>query len=201
MTCESGNHNGINRTTLICVILLSVANACGGLLGLDSSGGAPATSGAGGYASTGVGGTGSGATGTSSGGTVPDATGTDVGDCSGVPSDLLLDAGLNQSCKWVAWNTVGTTNSSSCDYTLPPSANGTSYDSTYIALYLFPTIGIAEQIPLVSSQDTCAKSVGGFSFDNPSNPIRVFLCPCTCAHAQTVGGQMEIMLTCGLSGP
>jgi hypothetical protein len=197
-TRKSLNDNAIIRTTLICVMLVSVANACGGLLGLDGAG--VVATGTGGYdAGAGVGGTGPGGAGIGSGGTVLHTTDTSVGDCSGIATDFLLDAGLNPACNWVAWNTGGTTSSSSCEFTLPSPANG-PYDPSFMALYLFPTIGTTEQIPQTTSQGACTKSSGGFGFDNLSNPTRVFLCPCTCAHAQSVGGQVEIMLSCGVSG-
>ncbi len=171
-------------------LLLTIEGGCGGLLGLDNSSGSRDTGGA---ANSSIGGSGSGGNSSVAGSTT-------VGDCPGVATDLSLDAGLVPSCKWVAWNALD--KSGSCDFVLPTSTTGSPYDWMLISVYLFPPVGTAEQVPQVETLDnTCMDAFGGFVLDNSANPTRVSLCPCTCSRSRLLGGRIEILLSCGMSGP
>lgn len=68
-----------------------------------------------------------------------------------------------------------------CEYKLTP-AEGTIIDPERITVTFQPAVGQFQEIPRVAGATGCDKSTnGGWYFDNPVNPTKVTMCPCTCS--------------------
>jgi hypothetical protein len=129
----------------------------------------------------------------------------------GLGGDVNLDAiaqggGTHQAFK-VDEGTIGTSfetalqnvsNSTlACEYALPPAPNGsekldlTKVQVTYTPAGDAPT----EEIPAVSSMDSCADATnGGWYYDNPDAPTSIEVCPCTCARFDA--GRVDVRVGC-----
>jgi hypothetical protein len=58
-----------------------------------------------------------------------------------------------------------------------------------------PPSGNAEEVPSISSLGACAKNAtGGWYYDDPNQPSKITVCPCTCARFGA--GRVDVRLGC-----
>jgi len=70
-----------------------------------------------------------------------------------------------------------------CEYEVEPPSADWVIDPEQVMFTYQPNAGDLQEIPKVASAATCAKSPnGGWYFDNPSDPKKITVCPCTCAN-------------------
>ncbi len=82
-----------------------------------------------------------------------------------------------------------------CEYQLPPAPDGMKLDSEKVQVIYTPAVGEAEEVPSISSLSACAKNPnGGWYYDDPNQPSKISVCPCTCARFQA--GRVDVRLGC-----
>jgi von Willebrand factor type A domain len=82
-----------------------------------------------------------------------------------------------------------------CEYQLPPPPDGMKLDTTKVQVVYTPSSGGAEEVPSISSLAACAKNAnGGWYYDDPEQPSKITVCPCTCARFQA--GRVDVRLGC-----
>jgi hypothetical protein len=83
-----------------------------------------------------------------------------------------------------------------CDYDIPAAPSpGQVVDFDQVQLVYTPASGAAEQVPRIESLDACGRNPnGGWYYDDPSNPTRISVCPCTCARFGA--GRVDLELGC-----
>lgn len=70
-----------------------------------------------------------------------------------------------------------------CEYEVEPPSSDWVVDPEQVMFTYKPNVGVLQEIPKLASSATCAKSPnGGWYFDNPTNPTKITVCPCTCAN-------------------
>lgn len=112
----------------------------------------------------------------------------------GTRKAFLTDAGDVTSSFIDALNNI-TDSKLACEYRLPPPPDGMKLDTDKVQVIYTPASGSPEEVPHVTSMAACAgSSNGGWYYDNPADPGRISVCPCTCARFQA--GQVEVRLGC-----
>ena len=96
---------------------------------------------------------------------------------------VMSDAGADVSCSW--------------DVPIPNA--GQVIDPNKMQLLYLPDAGGPRALPRADSVDGCIGEIGGWHFDNPSHPLIISLCPCTCA--QTNSGQFLLIAGCDMHFP
>jgi hypothetical protein len=81
-----------------------------------------------------------------------------------------------------------------CDFPLPPPPDGMILDKEKVQVIYEPFKGAKQEIPAASTADRCANSNGGWYYDNPADPKRVLLCPCSCANLGA--GRINVTFGC-----
>jgi hypothetical protein len=82
-----------------------------------------------------------------------------------------------------------------CEYQLPPAPDGMKLDTAKVQVIYTPASGEAEEVPSISSLAACAKNLnGGWYYDDPAQPSKLTVCPCTCARLQA--GRVDVRLGC-----
>jgi hypothetical protein len=70
-----------------------------------------------------------------------------------------------------------------CDFRIPDPPTGQIDPEKVVVSYTPASTGEPEEIPRVASLGACAASKnGGWYYDNPTKPTKIFVCPCTCAR-------------------
>jgi hypothetical protein len=70
-----------------------------------------------------------------------------------------------------------------CDYDLAPPSNDWEINPDEVKFTYQPSSGDLQEVPKVSSAASCAKAPnGGWYFDDPSDPKKITVCPCSCAN-------------------
>ena len=85
----------------------------------------------------------------------------------------------------------------SCEFAMPPDPDNPAItaDPNMVVMTYKPANGDEEEIPKASSQADCASSPnGGWYYDDPVNPTRIRVCPCTCDRLGA--GQLKIVVGC-----
>jgi hypothetical protein len=84
----------------------------------------------------------------------------------------------------------------SCEYQIPAAPNpNVALDPEQVQLVYSPVSGVPEQVPRIASSSACGRNPnGGWYYDNPSNPTRISVCPCTCARFNA--GRVDVRLGC-----
>lgn len=73
----------------------------------------------------------------------------------------------------------------SCSYPMPESdVPGQPADPTKVNVNYYKGGGKPETLPKVASEADCGATYGWY-YDNPASPTQIFLCPTTCAEAQS----------------
>jgi hypothetical protein len=68
-----------------------------------------------------------------------------------------------------------------CDYEISPPSPDWTINVDEVKFTYTPSVGAVQEIPKVGSAGTCSSSPnGGWYFDNPTNPTKISVCPCTC---------------------
>ena len=78
-----------------------------------------------------------------------------------------------------------------CDITLPTPPSGKVVDPNAVQIVYTPYVGDAQEIPKASSAGGCGSANGGWYFDNPTDPKKITLCPCSCANLGAGGIQVR----------
>jgi hypothetical protein len=82
-----------------------------------------------------------------------------------------------------------------CEYRIPDPPSGMKLDPKKVQVIYTPGAGSAEEVPKVDSLGACAQSThGGWYYDDPGNPSKITVCPCTCTRFQA--GQVDVRLGC-----
>lgn len=87
-------------------------------------------------------------------------------------------------------------NELACEYEIPePSDGSMQVDVDKVQVVYSPANGDPEEIPKAGSLADCGKSsVGGWYYDNPANPTKIMVCPCTCERF--AAGRVDVRLGC-----
>jgi len=93
-------------------------------------------------------------------------------------------------------NAISLTNSPglSCNFSLPTPPAGQVLDPSQVQVVYKPYTGNNQEIPRADSPAYCGGPNGGWYFDNPSNPTKITLCPCTCSNV--AAGSVELRFGC-----
>lgn len=106
----------------------------------------------------------------------------------------LTDAGDVTQSFVGALNNV-TNRALACEYQLPPPPAGMKLDPAKVQVIYTPASGGAEEVPSISSLSACAKNAnGGWYYDDPNQPSKITVCPCSCARFQA--GRVDVRLGC-----
>jgi len=90
---------------------------------------------------------------------------------------------------------VNITNSNiSCDIALPTPPAGQVFNPDAVQVVYTPYSGAAQEIPKASVAGGCSAANGGWYFDNPADPAKISLCPCSCANLGA--GQIQMRFGC-----
>jgi hypothetical protein len=82
-----------------------------------------------------------------------------------------------------------------CDFAIPPPPPGLLLNPDRVQLVHTPVNSAPEEIPKLASSAVCARSPsGGFYYDDPAQPRRIHVCPCTCARL--AAGRVELRFGC-----
>jgi hypothetical protein len=82
-----------------------------------------------------------------------------------------------------------------CEYQIPTPPEGMKLDTKKVQVIYTPASGSAEEVPNIPSLAACADSNnGGWYYDDPGNPSKITVCPCTCARFQA--GHVDVRLGC-----
>ena len=83
-----------------------------------------------------------------------------------------------------------------CEWGIPDPPEGQQLDPTEVNVK-FGKDGIAETIYNVPSETECDDTLGGWYYDDPTQPTRVIACPSTCDEvSSTENGIVEILFGC-----
>jgi hypothetical protein len=106
----------------------------------------------------------------------------------------LTDAGDVATTFVDALNNI-TNRALACEYKLPPAPDGMKLDTEKVQVVYTPSTGDAEEVPSISSLAACANNPnGGWYYDDPNQPSKISVCPCTCSRFQA--GRVDVRLGC-----
>jgi hypothetical protein len=72
----------------------------------------------------------------------------------------------------------------SCQFDIPPPPMGMNLDPDLVNVELDDGNNNLEEIPRVDDLADCMNNPEGWYYDDPINPVQIFLCPQTCMKAQ-----------------
>jgi len=78
-----------------------------------------------------------------------------------------------------------------CSFPLPPAPTGSMLDISKVQVVYEPFVGDPQEIPATTGG--CGSN-GGWSYDDPVNPTKVTLCPCSCANLGA--GRINVKFGC-----
>ncbi len=81
-----------------------------------------------------------------------------------------------------------------CDLALPSPPANQVLDPNKVQVVYKPFQGTNQEIPAAASGGGCSGANGGWYFDNPTNPTKITLCPCSCANLGA--GSIEVRFGC-----
>jgi hypothetical protein len=83
-----------------------------------------------------------------------------------------------------------------CEYSIPPPPSGSEVvDFTEVQVTYTTAEAETEEIPHIADLEACARNAnGGWYYDNPDDPTRIKVCPCTCTRFQA--GRVDVRLGC-----
>jgi hypothetical protein len=83
-----------------------------------------------------------------------------------------------------------------CDFSIPAPPNNMVLDPARVQVIYTPgSSGTPEEIPKVNNSGACGSSVnGGYYYDNPTRPTRIYVCPCTCSRFGA--GRVDVRFGC-----
>jgi len=83
-----------------------------------------------------------------------------------------------------------------CDFAVPAPPAGQMLNPDRVQVVYTPaSSGEPEEVPKVASAAECGRSVnGGWYFDNPTRPTKIFVCPCTCSRFGA--GRVDVRFGC-----
>jgi hypothetical protein len=85
----------------------------------------------------------------------------------------------------------------SCQFDIPPPPMGMNLDPDKVNVELDDGNGNLEDIPRVMDVADCMNHPEGWYYDDPLNPVQIFLCPQTCTKAQGYAmGTINVLFGC-----
>jgi hypothetical protein len=85
----------------------------------------------------------------------------------------------------------------SCQFDIPPPPMGMNLDPHKVNVELDDGNGTLEEVPRVMDLADCMNHPEGWYYDDPVNPVQIFLCPQTCAKAQGYAmGTINVLFGC-----
>jgi hypothetical protein len=80
-----------------------------------------------------------------------------------------------------------------CEYQLPPSPDPLqALDTSKVRLIHTDGSGKVQEVPFAETRGGCSGSHGGWYYDNPQQPTKILVCPCTCANFKAGAVSVEI---------
>jgi len=114
---------------------------------------------------------------------------------SGGTSKAFLTESDDVSASFVDALSNITNSELACEYRLPEPPNGMKIDVDKVQVVYTPASGQSEEVPSILNLAACAKNAnGGWYYDDPTNPTKISVCPCTCARFQA--GRVDVRLGC-----
>ena len=78
-----------------------------------------------------------------------------------------------------------------CEFSIPTPPAEQRLDLGKIQVILRPYNGGEQEIPLTASAADCGRPNGGWYFDNATSPLKINLCPCTCANLSAASAEVR----------
>jgi hypothetical protein len=124
-----------------------------------------------------------------------------IAQAGGTMNGIFIAAGAMSQTQLLAALTAIRGRSLSCDFPVPAPRPGETLDPTRVNVVYTPGMptGGSSQVTLgqVPSASACAGVNGGWYYDNPGAPTRIFLCPGMCDSIRTdAKAKLEILLGC-----
>lgn len=84
-----------------------------------------------------------------------------------------------------------------CEWTIPPVPAGGTFNPDKVNVEYTPSTGAVETIYAVDDSTQCQDPLGGWFFDDNTNPTRVIACPASCTKMQAdQGAQVDVVFGC-----
>lgn len=84
-----------------------------------------------------------------------------------------------------------------CEWSIPAPMDGQTLDPAKVNVQFSSGSSAGETIGHVDSQADCQNVVGGWYYDDPTTPTKIFVCPQTCTVIQAItDAQISIVLGC-----
>jgi hypothetical protein len=83
-----------------------------------------------------------------------------------------------------------------CEYALPPPPSGSQLiDFDEVQVTYTTSEDETEEVPFIVNLEACGRNPnGGWYYDDPANPTRIRVCPCTCSRFQA--GRVDVRIGC-----
>ncbi|HWA74302.1 MAG TPA: vWA domain-containing protein [Polyangiaceae bacterium] len=118
-----------------------------------------------------------------------------IAQAGGTESATLLDEAEPTSSLVDALTNI-TDTKVSCEFEIPEPSAGMEIDKDKVRLVWTPQSAAEQEIPRVDNFGNCAVNPnGGWYYDNPANPKRIFVCPCTCSQIGKAG-RLRVSVGC-----
>jgi hypothetical protein len=112
----------------------------------------------------------------------------------GTTKAFLTDAGDVTSSFVGALNNISN-RKLACEYKIPAPPAGMKLDTKKVQVIYTPASGGPEEVPRITALSACADNAnGGWYYDDPANPTKITVCPCSCARFQA--GHVDVRLGC-----
>jgi hypothetical protein len=89
-----------------------------------------------------------------------------------------------------------------CEFTIPTPRNGETLDPNLVNVVFTPKTGTGGTIFYkVNDASACDPTLGGWYYDDNSNPTRILLCDSSCNSIKATDGNLDIVLHCPSQAP
>ena len=120
-----------------------------------------------------------------------------IAAAGGTNQAYIVDAGPNATQQFIdAMNRIRGL-ALACEFLIPKPTSGQLDYSKVNVQFTPPTGGPAQFLQQVPNAAACDPVAGGWYYDNPSAPTRIYACPASCDGFNVqVGGKVDILLGC-----
>jgi hypothetical protein len=119
-----------------------------------------------------------------------------IAQAGGTGQALLVDTAADVTQQFIAaMNTVRALGQ--CQLPIPDPQGGTpDYGKVNVELNDPMDEDVSETVLYVESEDECDPDEGGWYYDDPQNPARIFLCTASCSELTSNAWDVEVLLGC-----
>lgn len=118
-----------------------------------------------------------------------------IAQAGGTESATLLDENEPTSSLVDALTNI-TDTKVACEFEIPAPTVGMEIDKEKVQLIFTPQSAAEQEIPRLDNAGNCALNPnGGWYYDNPANPKRIIVCPCTCSQIAKAG-RLRVTVGC-----